>query len=85
MLAKQKDILANVTDENDSQTNDSISNSEMNTLQVSDTSEEIFTNIPNGESNHRCYASVCRLLQAKGILRHFMICTKGRNTCSGCS
>ena len=85
MLAKQKDILANVTDENDSQTNDSISNSEMNTLQVSDTSEEIFTNIPNGESNHRCYASVCRLLQAKGILRHFMICIKGRNTCSGSS
>jgi hypothetical protein len=23
--------------------------------------------------------------KAKGIIRHFMICTKGRNTCSGCS
>jgi len=85
MLAQQKDILENVTDKNESQTNDSNSNSEMSTLQASDTSEEIFTNIPNGESNRICYASVCRLLQAKGIIRHFMICTKGRNTCSGCS
>ncbi len=39
----------------------------------------------NDESNHRCYASVCRLLQAKGIIRHSMICTKGRITCSGCN
>jgi hypothetical protein len=85
MLAQQKDILANVTDENESQTNESISYSEMSTLQASDTSEEIFTNTPNGESNRRCYASVCRLLQAKGIIRHFMTCIKGRNTCSGCS
>jgi len=85
MLAQQKDILASVTDENESQTNESISSSEMSTLQASGTSEEIITNISNGENNHRCYASDCRLLQAKGIIRHFMICTKGRNTCSGCS
>jgi hypothetical protein len=77
MLAQQKDILANITDENESQTNDSISNTELGTLQASDTSEEIFTNIPNGESNCRCYASVCRLLQAKGIICHSMICTNG--------
>jgi hypothetical protein len=85
MLAQHKNILASVTDGNESQTNESISNSEMSSLQASNTSDGITSNISNGENNHRCYASVCRLLQAKGIIRHFMICTKGRNTCSGCS
>jgi hypothetical protein len=27
----------------------------------------------------------CHLLQAKGIIHHFVFCAKGRNTCSGCS
>jgi hypothetical protein len=36
MLAQHKNILANVTDENESQTNGSISNSKMSSLQASD-------------------------------------------------
>ena len=31
-----------------------------------------------------CYAAKCRLLSAKGILRHPMVCSNNRTTCSGC-
>jgi hypothetical protein len=58
MLPQHKNILANVTDENESQTNGSISNSKMSSLQASDISEGMTTNISNIEDKHKCYASV---------------------------
>ncbi len=76
MLAQHKNILVNITDENESETNESISSSEMSSLQASEASEGITTNISNVEDKHRCYASVCHLLQAQGIIRHFMFCAK---------
>ena len=40
---------------------------------------------PSMPSTRICYASKCRILQAKGILRGPMFCAKNRNTCSGCA
>jgi hypothetical protein len=37
------------------------------------------------ESQQKCYAIKCRLLQAKSILRGYMLCATNRNVCSGCS
>jgi len=31
-----------------------------------------------------CYANKCRLLKARGILRHPMFCINNKNMCSGC-
>jgi len=31
-----------------------------------------------------CYANICRLLRARGIIRHQMTCRNGHNFCSGC-
>jgi len=31
-----------------------------------------------------CYANICRLLRARGIIRHQITCRNGHNFCSGC-
>ena len=48
-------------------------------------SDRLTTNTSNHNVKHKCYATVCHLLQAKRIMHHFIFWARGRNMCSGCS
>jgi hypothetical protein len=39
---------------------------------------------PNHSRKQKCYASKCRILKARGIIKYTMTCSKNRNMCTGC-
>jgi hypothetical protein len=85
MLAQHKGMLVAVADENVNETNGNIYNSERSNALTITMSDRLTTNTSNHNVKHKCYATVCRLLQAKRIMHHFIFCARGRNMCSGCS
>ena len=77
-LAKRREALANPASDNNM-----IPTARSNSLKAP--SEKTKTSAKTSVVKRQCYATKCRLLQAKGIVLRPMFCVTGRNMCSGCS
>jgi len=85
LLAKHKSMLTNTAindnEENLRSDNDNPGLSTMNTSATELTPGNLSSTI---NLKNTCYANICRLLRARGIIRHQITCRNGHNFCSGC-
>jgi hypothetical protein len=82
LLAHQKTLLSEVdaeTEENQSG-NKTTDHDPLTILPLTNNNTGLHTMSPKC----KCFANKCRLLRAKGVIQHQMLCSDGRNMCSGC-
>jgi len=85
MLAQHKQILATAEQATANCVEDNTTASAINSFNITSVNDETPTRNDKQATKQKCFASKCRLLQARGFIKHAMYCKEGRNMCSGCT